>query len=383
MTRVLYLTEEPIRFTEPMVRGGAIHVRNVVEGLRARGHEVALVDWNDSPDRPYQHSVSPRSRFVDGAVRTAIRATAVGRRRQVQVVVSKTRKTYLPGLLAARRLGVPHVAHVGSSLESRSGLANQLSGRSFELRLRAPHDAYFVVCDAIADELRARNVRGDIYDVKNAVDTDRFDTEPTDTESVARFRDRHAETVGESDLTLGFVGGIHDYKGVFDLADAMAASDHDVSLLVAGDGPAREDLAARLGDTATFLGAVPYDDIPAVYHAVDGFVLPSHTEGLPRVVLEAQATATPVVATRVGGVPEVVEDGETGLLCDAHDPASLRQAIDRFAADPELRASLGSTGRAAVEESYSWDALYDRYERFLADVVGDGGQGGSRQGGEG
>lgn len=373
MTRVLYLTEEPIRFTEPMVRGGAIHVRNVVDGLRERGHEVALIDWNDSPDRPYQHSVTPRSRFVDGAVRTAIRAVTVGRRRQTDVIVSKTRKTYLPGLLAARRLGVPHVAHVGSSLEARAGVANQLSGRSFEYRLRAPHDAYFVVCDAIAAELQERNVSGAIYDVKNAVDTERFAPESTDPETVAAFRDRHAETVGQTDLTLGFVGGLHDYKGVFDLADAMADASADVSLLVAGDGPARAELADRLGDTATFLGAVPYEDVPAVYHAVDAFVLPSHTEGLPRVILEAQATATPVIATRVGGVPDVIEGGETGLLCTPHDPASLRAAIDRLAADAEERHRLGANGRKAVEASYSWDALYDRYERFLAEIVAGNG----------
>jgi glycosyltransferase involved in cell wall biosynthesis len=371
MTRVLYLTEEPIRFTEPMVRGGAIHVRNVVDGLRARGHDVSLVDWNDSPDRPHQHSVTPRSRFVDGAVRTAVRAAAVGRRRRVEVVVSKTRKTYLPGLVAARRLGVPHVAHVGSSLESRAGLANRLSGRSFEARLRAPHDAYFVVCDAIAGELRARGVRGDIYDVKNAVDTERFATEPTDTETVAAFRERHVGTVGESDLALGFVGGLHDYKGVFDLADAMAASDHDVSLLAAGDGPARAELAGRLRDSATFLGAVPYDDIPAVYHAVDAFVLPSHTEGLPRVVLEAQATGTPVIATRVGGVPEVIVDGETGLLCTPRDATEIGEAIDRLASDADERARIAANGREAVETSFSWDALYDRYERFLAEVVAE------------
>ena len=373
MTRVLYLTEEPIRFGEPMVRGGAIHVRNVVDGLRDRGHEVALVDWNDRPDRPFQHSVSPRSRFVDGAVRTALRAVSVGSRRRTEVVVSKTRKTYLPGLLAARRLGVPHVAHVGSSLVPRAGLGNRLSAASFSLRLRAPHDAYFVVCEALAAELRGRGVDGEIYDVKTAVDTDRFAPEPTDSDAVARFRDRHAAAVGESDLTLGFVGGLHDYKGVFDLADAMADCAADAALLVAGDGPAREELAARLGDRATVLGAVPYEDIPAVYHAMDAFVLPSHTEGLPRVVLEAQATATPVVATRVGGVPEVIDDGETGLLVDPHDPAGLADAIDRLCEQPALQTELGEAGRAAVEQSYAWDALYDRYERFLESVVASGG----------
>jgi len=367
MVRLLYLTEEPIRFDEPMVRGGAIHVRNVVSGLRERGHDVTLVDWNESPDRSFQQSIAPRTRIVDGAVRTLFAATAVGRRTDTEIVVSKTRKTYLPGLLAARRLGVPHVAHVGSSLTSRPGMGNWLGATSFSLRLSAPHDAYLVVCEALGDELRQRGVAGDIFNVRNAVDTNRFTTAPRDDETVERFRQRH-ESGTEPGLTLGYVGGLHRYKGLFDLADAIDRCSSQVSLLIAGDGPIREEIAERLGDSATLLSAVPYDDVPAVYHASDVFVLPSHTEGLPRVVLEAQAVGTPVIATDVGGVSEVVTDGETGVLCPPHAPDDLAAAIDRLANDPGVRAQIGTNARAAVVDQFSWSALYDRYEQFLSAV---------------
>lgn len=370
MTRILYLTEEPIQFTDPMVRGGAIHVRNVVAGLRERGHEVKLIDWNRRPDRSFQHSVAPHSRFVDGPLRTIRRATAIGHEMGAEVLVSKTRKTYLPSLIAARRLGVPHVVHVGSSLEPRVGIGNWLSAQSFALQLRAPHDAYFVVCEAIASELQAHGIpSGRIWNVKNAVDIDRFSQTPSDPDAAQSFSDRHEQTMGESDLTLGYVGGLHDYKGLADLAVAMDHCEADVSLLIAGDGPERDALETAFGAAATFLGPVPYDEIPAVYQAMDIFVLPSHTEGLPRVVLEAQVTATPVVATRVGGVPEVITDGETGLLCDPHDPAGLAATIQRLATAPDERERLGSNGRAAVEATYSWDALYDRYETYLSDLV--------------
>ncbi|ERG94885.1 MAG: hypothetical protein J07HQW2_01327 [Haloquadratum walsbyi J07HQW2] len=76
--RILYLTEEPITFSGTMVRGGQIHVSKVVEGLRDRGHDVHLIDWNNRPEREYQHSIAPRSRFLIDPIRTLQRAVSVG-----------------------------------------------------------------------------------------------------------------------------------------------------------------------------------------------------------------------------------------------------------------------------------------------------------------
>lgn len=367
--RALFLTEECISFSKSLVRGGAIHVRNVVSGLSDRGHEVFLLDWNSDPERPFQVSLSPRSRFVEGPLRTTLRAIRVGRRRGVDVIVSKTRKTYLPGLVAARRLGVPHVVHVGSSLEPPAGsISAKLDLASFVARLRAPHTAYFVVCDYIGEQLRKRGVGADrIFDIQNAVDTDRFRPAATPVELDARFQDQ-IRTL-DTDLQLGFVGGLQPSKGLDDLAAAMDRATDDLGLIVAGDGPERARLERLFGPRARFLGPVPYEQVPAVYHELDVFVLPSHTEGLPRVILEAQATATPAVATRVGGVPEVIEDGETGLLCDPGQPESLRRAIERLATDDTKRERLGDNGRESVAESFSWEQMYDRYETSLSEVV--------------
>ncbi|MFC7237802.1 glycosyltransferase family 4 protein [Saliphagus sp. GCM10025317] len=353
-----------------MVRGGAIHVRNVVSGLRKRGHDVYLLDWNSKPERSFQVSVDPQCRFVEGPLRTLIRAIRIGRRRAVDVIISKTRKTYLPGLLAARSLGVPHVVHVGSSLDPPvESLFGRLDLASFRTRLRAPHDGYFVVCDYIGSQLQTYGVHEDrIFNVLNAVDVDRFNPELVPTTLSERFENRIE--VQESGLCLGYVGGLQPYKGLEDLATALESVDADCKLIVAGDGPERRRLEQIFGETATFLGSVPYEQIPSLYHEFDAFVLPSHTEGLPRVILEAQATATPVVATRVGGVPEIVQDGETGLLCDPHRPDQLATVIDRLATDEREREWLGENGRTAVEKGFSWDELYDRYERALRQVIG-------------
>ncbi|PSP95666.1 hypothetical protein BRC91_01765 [Halobacteriales archaeon QS_4_62_28] len=352
-----------------MVRGGAIHVRNVVNGLRERGHNVTLLDWSDTSERPFQISVAPRSRFVEGPFRTFVRAVEFGRRQSVDVIISKTRKTYFPGLVAARRLGVPHVVHVGSSLDPPvDSILSRLNLESFVARLRAPHDAYFVVCDHIGSQLPEQGVdTGHIFNVRNAVDIERFHPTTVPTSLADRFQTPIDQLNGTH--ILGFVGGLQPYKGLEDLAAALDRVEADCHLLVAGDGPERNRLERRFDERARFLGAVPYDQIPALYHEFDTFVLPSHTEGLPRVILEAQATATPVIATRVGGVPEVVNNGETGLLCDTQDSDALATAIDRLAADPTEGKRLGEAGRDAISETYSWDSLYGRYEQFLTEVV--------------
>ncbi|MUW13420.1 glycosyltransferase [Halorubrum sp. CBA1125] len=364
--RILFVTEEPIRFSGTMVRGGQIHVKNVIAGLRERGHNVHLVDWNSEPDRQFQHSLTPRCRFIEGPFRTLRRVLNVGKTLDPDVIVSKTRKVYLPGLVAARVLGVPHIVHVGSSLDPPTGgFIDRIDSGSFVARLRAPHDAYFVVCDALGDELRARGINSErIYDVRNAVDATRFVPEPD--VSLSNSIRRQLEDV-EGPL-LGFVGGLTDYKGVFDLANAVEQTDMDPIVVVAGNGPARDRFERELGERGIFLGSVDYELMPAVYAAIDALVLPSHTEGLPRVLLEAGAAGRPVVATTVGGVPEVVSDGETGLLCPPRDPSRLASVITELFTERQP-VEMGRRARKLIVDEYTWDAQYDRYESFLTDVV--------------
>jgi len=365
---ILFLTEEAITFSGTMVRGGQIHVRNVVAGLRDRGHDVHLVDWNSEPEVDFQHSIAPKLRFVVDPIRTTRRAIRAGRDLDADVIISKTRKTYLPGLAAAAVLSAPHVIHVGSSLNPPTvGVIDLLDNASFTSRIRAPHDAYFVVCNAIGAELLDRGIREErIYDVRNAVDTERFHPD-TDVDLPADAAARLEETDGPF---LGFVGGLFDYKGVFDLADAVQRTETEPTVVIAGDGPARGRLERELGENGVFLGSVPYERMPAVYAAFDALVLPSHTEGLPRVLLEAAATELPVIATRVGGVPEVVTEGTTGLLCPPRQPEQLAGRIDRLFEECDS-AAMGTAARERVTNEFTWTAQYDRYEQFLGAVIDD------------
>jgi glycosyltransferase involved in cell wall biosynthesis len=136
---------------------------------------------------------------------------------------------------------------------------------------------------------------------------------------------------------------------------------------IVGDGPDREAVAAELGDAGALLGE--RDDVAERLAQADVFVLSSRSEGLPLAILEAMAAGLPVVATAVGGIPELVADGETGLLVPPGDADALAGALRRLVADPGLRRRLGEAARARVEERFSLTAMRRAhlalYERLL------------------
>jgi glycosyltransferase involved in cell wall biosynthesis len=150
-------------------------------------------------------------------------------------------------------------------------------------------------------------------------------------------------------------------KGVAVLLDALAAlAPHhaELRLTLVGDGPEARRLrrrAVRLGvaDRVRFLGRRPHQDLPALLHEADVFVLPSLSEATPRVVLEAMAMGLPVVTTRVGGLPEMVVDGRTGLLVDPADAQELAAAIGRTLANPVWAVRAGVLGRRRVLACYT------------------------------
>ena len=111
-------------------------------------------------------------------------------------------------------------------------------------------------------------------------------------------------------------------------------------------------------------------DIPELMAASDLFVMPSNWEGLGLVFLEAMAAGLPVVANRVSGVPEVVEDGVTGILVERGQTRQLAEAMGRLAAQPHLRRTMGSAGRARVRECFSLGAFLAGYDRIYEEVTG-------------
>jgi glycosyltransferase involved in cell wall biosynthesis len=178
-----------------------------------------------------------------------------------------------------------------------------------------------------------------------------------------------------ADARIVFLGRLGARKGTFDLVKAFAqiAPRHPTARLIcAGDGAVAEirALAQTLGvaDRVETPGWVDRDASRAQLAGATLFALPSHAEGLPMALLEAMSWGLPVVTTPVGGIPQVVRDGETGLLVPAGDPAAIAAALDRLLADAPLRRTLGSAARATIERGHSLaatiDAMVGIYARF-------------------
>ncbi len=145
-----------------------------------------------------------------------------------------------------------------------------------------------------------------------------------------------------------YVGRLSKEQGILDLVQAA----HRLPLVVVGDGPLRNDVPAALG-------FVPHDELGAFYERASVIACPSHREGFGVVAVEAMAHGRPVVASAVGGLRDIVADGETGMLVPPGDIASLRSALERLLGDAELRRSMGEAARARVREHFSWDATTD------------------------
>jgi glycosyltransferase involved in cell wall biosynthesis len=178
-------------------------------------------------------------------------------------------------------------------------------------------------------------------------------------------------------VTLGFVKRLEAHYGPEYLIRAMgliAAKHPQTRLLMAGSGGMREQLEAltrQLGLTqnVSFLGAIKHRRVPELLKDVDIFVMPSMWEGFGVAAVEAEAMEIPVVATRVGGVPEVVLDGETGILVEPGNSEQLAQAILTLIENPALRRQMGERGRKHVLANYRWEdnaALMERlYHSFV------------------
>lgn len=212
---------------------------------------------------------------------------------------------------------------------------------------------------------------GRIRTVLNGVDVDEFGK-----------ADEGMRRGGEGErkrLVIGTAGRLEGMKGFEFLVEAaglLASRGVEFEVRIAGKGSKRAELEAQaaelgVGERVRFVGHV--SDMPEFYRGLDVFVLPSvSTEGLPLVVLESMAMGTPVVATRLAGAPEVIDDGETGLLAPPGDAEALADALGRLAGDEELRKELGAAGAAHVRERFTVERVAREVVEVYCAVMAEG-----------
>jgi len=178
---------------------------------------------------------------------------------------------------------------------------------------------------------------------------------------------------------IGIAKHLHPKYGIDYLLRAFAAisrSHSDLELLIVGKGPSENEYRAlvgnlNLGNKVKFMGALPHEKVAQFLMTLDIFAMPSISDGesFGVAALEASATGLPVVATRVGGVPEVVLENITGLLVDRANVEQLSVALLKLIDEPDLRLKMGQAGRRFVEERYRWEdnlrAMTDLYYKLM------------------
>lgn len=191
---------------------------------------------------------------------------------------------------------------------------------------------------------------------------------PVDTELFSPGGERSADR-------LLFVGRLNAQKGVRYLIAALAEMRVPASLDIVGDGPDREALAAQarelgVGDRITWHGSLPQGALPALYRRAAALVVPSIEEGLGLVAVEGQLCGTPVVASRSGGLPDVVRDGHTGILVPPADPGALAAALDHLLSRPDRGRTLGDAGRVHALGTFAPESAARRYAMLYRSVLG-------------
>ena len=222
-------------------------------------------------------------------------------------------------------------------------------------------------CVAVSAEVRAELERyvpaGRVHQVANGIDLDRW-VAPVDASA------REAQGLGDVPA-IGFVGRLSQEKGLGLLVDALAlmppVNGRPVHALLAGDGPDRNQLESQvrargLAGRVHFAGNV--SDTRAIYGAVDLVVLPSLTEGLPMTVLEAMACERPVIATAVGELPSVIEEGRSGWLLPARDARVFAQMLTNALSDKARLREMGAAARRRIRETHSAAAMAAAYAQI-------------------
>jgi glycosyltransferase involved in cell wall biosynthesis len=382
-----------------------------VEGLRAHGLQVLTCSIRkpsvtDFPG-PEEQKALGETFYVKAAAANPLRLLAAHTRlflrspRRWLSTLGLAIRTRSPGLKALlwqlfyfaqagvlaehlRRLGVRHLHnHFGNSSCSVAMLSSGLSGIPFSFTEHGPAIFFEVERWALGEKIaRARFVIAISHFCRSQL---MLFSAPDNWNKITIVHcgvnvAAYGRKTGDFGKRVAFVGRLDPVKGALLLIEAMAEvlkTHPDATLTLAGDGPARAPAEARakalgVSGSVHFAGFLAQGQVAELLSTSDMLVLPSFAEGLPVVYMEALASRIPVVASRVAGVPELVEDGVTGYTVPPGDVATLADRMSRLMADPAAARRMGEAGRKAVEQDFD----IAKEGVWLAEIFRKGGAGG-------
>lgn len=270
--------------------------------------------------------------------------------------------------LAAKLLGGKSLVKLRQEGNYYTDILPQTYRRQIKFQLRYA-DNIVAVNGSAMEMLQAWGVPQErIRLLPNGIDTDKVS--PAQEKAPVRARLLQSECDGANKTIFLFVGRVVHKKGIDLLLSAWAdlppQTRRECHLLIVGDGPEKTNLSAQcerlgIGASVKFLGR--REDVIDFYHAADAVVLPSRSEGLSNVMLEAMACGLPVVCTAVGGALDWVRSGENGVLVPPEDPAALARALEQVADNREQWERMGAAARETVVASLSMDSLVEQLEQ--------------------
>ncbi len=371
--------------------GPALHVAYLTAGLAERGYDTTLVAGSlargeDSmafvADRrgvevvkidELHREISPLRDLV-----AVFRLARLIRAERPQILHTHTAKAGAIGRLAALvagPAGPPIVVHTfhGHVLHGYFDPFRTRVFRLLERFLARSSTALIAVSPQVRDDLVSLGVAPaeKVTVVRLGIELD----ERVAIDEAMRVEARRVMGILPERFAVGWVGRMTGVKRTDDVVRAFAAlraRGVDACLCIVGDGPDRDQVERRAHELGVirdclFLGY--QEDVARFFAVFDAFVLSSVNEGTPVVAIEALAAARPVVATRVGGVPDVVTDGVDGFLVEHGDVEALAERLARLAADPELRRAMGEAGRERVLQRYAVSRLIDDIDRLYRSLL--------------
>jgi len=363
------------------VGGPALHVAYLTAGLAERGYDTTLVAGTIArgeesmafvADAHNVHieTLSELHREISPIrdLRAILRLARLIRRERPAILHTHTAKAGAVGRIAALLAGdarppiVVHTFH-GHVLRGYFGRTMTFGFRTLERWLARTTTSLVAVSPEVRDDLVALRVApaSKFTVVRLGIDL----AHRIASDGAQRRETRRQMGLRDDAFVVGWVGRMTAVKNTDSLVRALQTLVDlgvDARLLLVGDGPDRDHLeryAHELGVMKRCLFLGYQEDVARFYDAIDALVLPSVNEGTPVSVIEALAAGRPVVATRVGGVPDIVRDGVDGYLVAPGDPSELAERLVRLARDPDRRARMGADGRARVLQRYTVARLVD------------------------
>jgi L-malate glycosyltransferase len=315
--------------------------------------------------------VFPESRWGSGKI--FLELVREFKKSNIKIIHTHKYKDTILAAPAAKVCGIPHVVRTVHGLREPFEGLQDFKMSLYEAVERTVHrscvDSIIGVSSQIESKYKAKGQVSSVTCIRNGID---LEGKPVQTD---RWRTRKDLGIDSETCLIGTVGRLTPVKGIpylLEAATILLRQGANVKILIVGGGSIRQDLTAQthnlgIADKVVFLGH--REDTDALLQAMDIFALPSLSEGIPMALLEAMAASRPIVASRVGGIPEIIEDGFEGYLVEPMDVNGLAERCRQLIEFPEVARKMGERGRKRVERDFSATAMADRVASVYKELL--------------